>query len=169
MWTIYAIGFLTILFYIIYNTIRKKKSQVTSKFSVLIHLLLKLDKELVVENGSRDDITLFSSNIRGSIAVFFAQYSGIISIIIESNTIENNSQKKEWIFLDNLNQFLIFNQILNDLQSFHNSSFNDQILQKLVDKSNHAIQKVILSNGYSPYNVGQSLFVIAFSVVLQHN
>lgn len=168
MWTIYSIGFLTILFWII-NTIRKKKSQVTSKFSILIRLLLKLDKELVVENTSKDDITLFSSNIRGSIAIFFAQYSGIISIIIESNTIENNSQKKEWIFLDNLNQYLIFNYILNNLQSFHSSSFDHQILQKLVDKSNHAIQKAIFSNGYSPYNVAQSLFVIAFSEVEKIN
>lgn len=165
MWTLYSIGFLTILFCIIYNTTRKKKAQVTSKFSILIHLLLKLDKELVVENDGKDDITLFSSNLRGAIAIFFAQYSGIISIIIESNTIENNSQRKEWIFLDNLNQYLIFNHILNDLQSFHNNSFDPHILQKLVDKSNHNIQRTILSNGYSPYNVAQSLFVIAFSEV----
>lgn len=169
MWTLYSIGFLTILFCIIYNTIRKKKAQVTSKFSILIHLLLKLDKELVVENDGKDDITLFSSNLRGAIAIFFAQYSGIISIIIESNTIENNSQRKEWIFLDNLNQYLIFNHILNDLQSFHNNSFDEQILQKLVDKSNHNIQRTILSNGYSPYNVAQSLFVIAFSEVEKIN
>ena len=169
MWTLYSIGFLTILFCIIYNTIRKKKAQVTSKFSILIHLLLKLDKELVVENDGKDDITLFSSNLRGAIAIFFSQYSGIISIIIESNTIENNSQRKEWIFLDNLNQYLIFNHILNDLQSFHNNSFDPHILQKLVDKSNHNIQRTILSNGYSPYNVAQSLFVIAFSEVEKIN
>ncbi|UUW08447.1 hypothetical protein NLG42_20345 [Flavobacterium plurextorum] len=169
MWTLYSIGFLTILFCIIYNTIRKKKAQVTSKFSILIHLLLKLDKELVVENDGKDDITLFSSNLRGAIAVFFAQYSGIISIIIESNTIENNSQRREWIFLDNLNQYLIFNLILNDLQSFHNSSFDQQILQKLIDKSNHNMQRTILSNGYSPYNIAQSLFVIAFSEVEKIN
>ncbi|MDQ6532144.1 hypothetical protein [Flavobacterium sp. LHD-85] len=169
MWTLYCIGFLTILFFFIYNTIRKKKAQVTSKFSILIHLLLKLDKELVVENDGKDDITLFSSNLRGAIAIFFAQYSGIISIIIESNTIENNSQRREWIFLDNLNQYLIFNHILNDLQNFHNSSFDEHILQKLVDKSNHNIQRTILSNGYSPYNVAQSLFVIAFSEVEKIN
>lgn len=169
MWTIYSIGFLTVLFCVIFTTIRKKKEQVTSKFSILLHLLLKLDKELVIENDSKDDITLFSSNIRGSIAIFFSQYCGIISIIIESNTIENNSQRKEWIFLDNLNQYLIFNYILNDLQGFHSSSFDQQILQKLVSKSNQAMQKAILSNGYSPYNIGQSLFVIAFSEIEKIN
>ncbi|MCC9064971.1 hypothetical protein [Flavobacterium piscisymbiosum] len=169
MWTIYSIGFLTILSCIIYNTVRKKKSQVTSKFSILIHLLLKLDKKLVVENGSNDEITLFSSNIRGSIAIFLAQYSGIISVIIESSTIENTSQKKEWIFLDNINQHLIFNHILNDLKNLNNSGFDHQILKRLVDKSNHSIQRIILSNGYSPYNVAQSLFVIAFSEVEKIN
>lgn len=169
MWTLYSIGFLTILFCIIYNAIRKKNTQITSKFSILIHLLLKLDKELVIEDESRDEITLFSPNLRGAIAIFFVQYSGIISIIIESNTIESNSQRREWIFLDNLNQYMIFNQILNDLQNFHNSSFDQRILQKLADKSNHNIKRSILSNGYSPYNAGQSLFVIAFSEVEKIN
>lgn len=169
MWITYTIGFLTILSFVIYNAVRKKKSQVTSKFSILIHLLLKLDKKLVVEDGSNDEITLFSSNIRGSIAIFLAQYSGVISIIIESSTIENTSQKKEWIFLDNINQYLIFNHILNDLKNLNTSSFDHYILKRLVDKSNYSIQKIILSNGYSPYNVAQSLFVIAFSEVEKIN
>jgi hypothetical protein len=161
MWITYIIGFLTIFFIIIYKA-SKKKTYITTRFSVLIRLLLKLDKDLVIENKGKDDLTLFSSNIRGSITIFFVQYYGVISIIIEFNTIENSIQKKEWIFLDNMNQYLIFNHIVNDIQSFSKTSFNQNTINKLVDKSNHTIQNTVLTNAYSSFNIAQSFFCIAF-------
>lgn len=168
MWITYIIGFFTVFFYIIYNT-SKKKTYITSRFSILIRLLLKLDKDLVIENKSKDDLTLFSSNIRGSINLFFVQYYGIISIIIEFNTIENSNQKKEWIFLDNMNQYLIFNHIVNDIKSFSKTSFTENTINKLVNKSNRTIQNTVLTNAYSSYNIPQSFFCIAFTGVEKIN
>lgn len=168
MWSIYIIGFLTILSFVIYNT-SKKKSSITSKFSILIHLLFKLDKNLVMENTDKNSLTLFSSNIRGTITIFFIQFCGIISIIIESSSLEDRNLIKEWIYLENMNPYLIFNQIINELQSFPSTCFDEQLLIKLVKKSNSAIQNTTLTNSYSLYNIAQSYFCIAFTGVKKLN
>ncbi|MFV8269957.1 hypothetical protein ACNQGP_08465 [Flavobacterium sp. GT2N3] len=132
-------------------------------------MLLQLDKDLIIESSDEDDIILFSSNIRGSITIFFVQYDGIISIIIELTTIENCNKKKEWIFLDNMNQHLIFNSIIKDLESFSNSSFDSYVLKKWFDKSNQIIQNTVLTNSNSIYNIPQSFFCVAFSEIEKLN
>ncbi len=124
-------------------------------------MLLKLDKDLVIESSGKDDITLFSSNIKGSIIIFFVQFDGIISVIIESTTVENCNKNKEWIFLDNMNQHLIFNSIIKDLEP-SNSCFDQHLLKKWLDKSNQTIQNTILTNSNSIYNIPQYFFCVAF-------
>jgi hypothetical protein len=165
MWSIYIIGILTVLSFILYNRFNKKKSRLTSRFSILIRLLLKLDKELVIESTGEDDLTLFSSNIRGSITIYITQYYGIISIIIDSSSIEYSSKKKEWIFLDNSNEYLIFNTIVKDLHAFSNTSFDQTLLNKWIDKSNHTVQNIKSTSSFSNYNIAQSFFCIAFSEI----
>jgi hypothetical protein len=163
MWSIYIIGILTVLSFILYNRFNKKKSRLTSRFSVLIRLLLKLDKELVIESTGEDDLTLFSSNIRGSIAIYMTQYYGIISIIIDSSSIEHSNEKKEWIFLDNSDEYFIFNTIVKDLHTFSNKSFDYTRLNKWIYKSNNTIQNIKSASFFTNYNKAQSFFCIAFS------
>lgn len=166
MLAIYIFSFL-ILFLIFFTAAKKKKSSITSRFGVLIRQLHKLDKNLVMENLDRNEIILFSSNVKGTISIFLAQYEGIVSIILESGTIENSIVKKEWIFLDNVNQLLIFNQIITDIHSFPKSSFDTPTIERLAHKSNSVIKNIILNNPYSPYNIPQSLFCIAFAEAQQ--
>lgn len=132
-------------------------------------MLLQLDKDLIIESSDKDDLILFSSNIRGSITIFFVQYDGIISIIIELMTVENCNKKKEWIFLDNLNQHLIFNSIVKDLESFSNSSFDPHLLKKWFHNSHQIIQNTVFTNSNSVYNIPQFFFCVAFGEIEKIN
>ena len=130
-------------------------------------MLLQLDKDLVIESFDKDEIILFSSNVKRSITIFFVQYDGIISVIIELTTVENCNKKKEWIFLDNMNQHLIFNSIIKDLEAISNSSFDPYVLKKWFNKSNQIIQNIVLTNAI--YNIPQSFFCVAFGEIEKIN
>ncbi|WP_426091280.1 hypothetical protein [Flavobacterium sp. DSR3-2] len=132
-------------------------------------MLLQLDKDLFIESSNKDDVILFGSNIKHSITVFFVQYDGIISVIIKSTTGENCNKKKEWIFLDNMNQHLIFNSIVKDLEAISNSSFDPYVLKKWFDKSDQIIQNIVLTNLNSIYNIPQSYFCVAFGEIEKIN
>lgn len=132
-------------------------------------MLLQLDKDLIIESSDKDDVILFSSNSRGSCTIFIVQYDGIISIIIELMTVENCNKKKEWIFLDNLNQHLIFNSIVKDLEAFSNSSFDLHLLKKWFHNSYQIIQNTVLSNSNSIYNIPQFFFCVAFGEIEKIN
>lgn len=84
-------------------------------------------------------------------------------------TVKNCNEKKEWIFLDNTNQHLIFNSIIKDLEPFSNSSFDPYVLKKWFDKSNQIIQNTVLTNLNSIYNIPQSFFCVAFSEIEKLN
>lgn len=166
MWIIYCTGIIAILGLLFYNA-NKKKTNITRRFAVLLPLLFTLDKHLQAEEELEESVTLFASNVDDTITIYLRQHSDIISIIIETIKEDDFFHKNEWFFLENMNQQLIFNQILNDLLEDEKTDVkNQKKYKKLLDQSNMVTNGVTLSGIFSSENKVSAAFCIAHRSIL---
>ncbi|MET3029412.1 hypothetical protein ABXT06_22240 [Flavobacterium sp. UW10123] len=160
---IYITAILAILSLALY-ILKTAKGQIGSKFKILVSCLLKLDKNLKIEYQSNESIILFSSNNRGSISIFLFENHKLLYLTMESVNTDNYIEKKEWFFISQMNQYLIFDEIIT---SFFKECRSDVFSPKKIKQSIHLAaeqtKNINLEPVFSKKNISQSSFCLAFS------
>lgn len=163
MWLIYTIALLAILCFVLYTS-KIVKHQVGLKFKILISCLLELDKSLKVEYESNESIILFSSNNRGSITIFLFENYELLYVTIESVNTDNYIEKKEWFFIDKMNQYLIFDEIITSFfKEYKSYVFSPKKIKQSIHMTAEQTKKINIENIFSHKNISQSSFCVAFN------
>lgn len=164
MWLPYTIA----LFFILYLSsyfIRIRKS-ISSKFKNLIECFQQLDKDLKIEYENAHSVILFTTNNHGSINASFTEFNGILQITIEVLNNQNFIESKEWIFMNSMNQYLIFDEIIT---TFLENNSVEVIDQKRLKKANYKnvekIKTISVTNLFLNKNLIQSTFCLAFNSI----
>lgn len=163
MWLIYTIAILAILCFVLYTS-KIVKHQIGFKFKILISCLLKLDKNLRVEYESNESVILFSSNNRGSITVFLFENYELLYVTIESVNTDNYVEKKEWFFIDKMNQYLIFDEIITSFfKEYKSSVFSPKKIKQSIHMTAEKTKNKNREHFFSKKNISQSSFCLAFN------
>lgn len=165
MWLIYTIALFVILYFVLYTS-KTVKHQLALKFKTLITCLLQLDKNLKIEYESNESIVLFTSNARGSISVFLIENYGLLFVTIESINTQNYIEKKEWLFIDKMNQYLIFDEIVTGFfKEYKSQVFSPKKVKQIIHSSAEKTKNIKIEPIFSKNNLSQSSFCIAFNTV----
>lgn len=165
MWLIYTIALLAILCFVLYTS-RIVKHQIGLKFKILISCLMELDKSLRVEYESNESIILFSSNNRGSITIFLFENYGLLYVTIESVNENNYIEKKEWFFIEKMNQYLIFDEIITSFfKEYRSYVFSPKKIKQSIHKIAEKTKNIKIEPIFSRHNLPQSSFFLAFKSI----
>lgn len=165
MWLIYTIALLAILGFVLYTS-KIVKHQVGLKFKILITCLLELDKNLKVEYETNESIILFTSNNKGNITIYLVENHGVLYVSIESVNIQNYIEKKEWLFIDKMNQYLIFEEITtNFFKEYQSYVFSPKKIKQMIHKSAEKTKSIKIESIFSINNLPQSSFCLAFNSI----
>lgn len=163
MWLIYTIALLAILWFVLYSS-KIVKQQIGLKFKTLISCLLELDKSLKVEYESNESIILFSSNNRGSITIFLFENYELLYVTIESVNTDNYIEKKEWFFIDKMNQYLIFDEIVTSFfKEYKSYVFSPKKIKQSIHLTAEKTKNITIEPVFSKKNISQSSFCLAFN------
>lgn len=160
---VYIIFLLTIASITYYGLSKKKRNTLKKRNQVLIGLFLRINKHLKIEDSSKDEVHLVWISIRGTIRINLSQYGGIIFISIQKGVHDFKSKRKDWIFLDVMDQHLIFNEVIEDLYKI-STDWNlgkDHILS-LLNESNKSIANIKLENIFFNYNRAAAAYCLAY-------
>lgn len=160
---VYIIFLLTMTSVTYYGLSKKKRNTVKKRNQVLIGLFLRINKHLKIEDSSKDEVHLVWISIRGTIRISLSQYCGIFFISIQKGVHDFKSKRKDWIFLDVMDQHLIFNEVIGDLYKI-STDWNlgkDRILS-LLNESNESIANVKLENIFFNYNKTAAAYCLAY-------
>ncbi len=165
MWFIYSIGLVLILCFIFYSH-RAVKLKTLSKFKDLISCLLQFDKNLKLEYENTDMLLLFSISNNGTINIYLVEYNGILYVTIELINDQNHFEKKEWVFMNEMNQFFMFEEILTAyLKENPSSFFHQKKILRLLDKNIEQTKKIPFVNIFTKENLTQASFCLAFNSI----
>lgn len=165
MWLIYTIALLIILCLVLFSS-RLIKHQIGLQFKILISCLLELDKGLYIEYESNASIILFTSNNRGSITIFLIENYGLVYVTIESVNTDNYIEKKEWFFLEEMNQYLIFDEIITSFFKEYNSYvFSPKKIKQCIHKTTEKTKNIKLKPVFTKHNLPQSSFFLVFKSI----
>lgn len=132
MQLIYPFGIITVISLILYRGFRLKEKEFTHRFSILIELLLQIDKKLTIEYKDKDSATLSFFSPKGSLNIYCVQFRNIISIEVEIITAKNHIKDYEWHFYETVDQEQMFSEIISYLLIKHKGHFlDDRQLQKI--------------------------------------
>lgn len=165
MWFIYTMALVAIPSFVIYTS-RIVKYQIALKFKILITCLLELDKNLKVEYETNESIILFTSNNKGNITIYLVENYGVLYVSIESINIQNYIEKKEWLFIDKMNQYLIFDEITTSFfKEYQSYVFSPKKIKQMIHKSAEKTKSIKLESIFSKNNLSQSSFCLAFNSI----
>lgn len=163
MWILYIAVVFVVVFFLIYK-LKKVKHTVAFKYKTLINNLLQLDKNLRIEHESTASIVLFTTNNRGRSTIYLSENQGLLYVSLESISIANYVEKKEWFFIDKMNQYLIFDEIItsffNDYSTF---VFSSKKVKQITNKNIEETKNIQLEHIFTTTNFPQSSFCLAFN------
>lgn len=164
MGIVYIIFLVTVASITYYGLSKKKRNTLKNRNQVLIELFLRISKHMKIEDNSKNEVHLVWTSIRGTIRVSLSRYGGIIFISIQKGVHDFKSKRKDWIFLEVMDQHLIFNEVIADLHKISvdwNLGKEEHILS-LLNESNKSIACVKLKNIFFNCNRVAAAYCLAY-------
>lgn len=165
MWVICTIVLFAILCVVIYKSVITRYT-IAQKFKILINCLLKLDKNLKIEYESNETVVLFTSNKRGTITISLSENYGLLFVSMESVNIENFIEKKQWFFIEKMNPYLIFDDIITSyFNEYYSLVFHPKRIKQIIYKSAEKTKSIPIESIFFSTNLVQSSFCLAFNSI----
>jgi hypothetical protein len=166
MWIVYIIFLLTVMSIAYYGLSGRKRKSLKKRNQVLISLLLNINKHFEVESNSKRKVRLVSTSIRGTFRISVSEYGGITFITIKKGLENFKTKRKDWIFLDVMDQRLIFNEVINDLYKIATEwNLGKERIFSLLSESNKSIETVKLENIFFKYNRAAAAYCLAYQAL----
>lgn len=160
---IFIIILLTVIGITYYGLSGRKRNSLKKRNQVLISLLLSINKHFEIEYNSKRKVRLVSTSIRGTFRINVSEYGGITFITIKKGLENFKTKRKDWIFLDVMDQRLIFNEVINDLYKIATEwNLGKERILSLLNESNKSIENLKLENIFFKYNRAAAAYCLAY-------